>query len=40
MNKLAQLWSDIVRCWSESSTQYLTGALKTIKQAQQFIGGL
>ena len=33
MNKLAQLWSDIVRCWSESSTQYLTGALKTIELA-------
>lgn len=33
MNKLAQLWSDIVQCWSDSSMQYLTGALKTIELA-------
>ena len=33
MNKLAELWSDIVQCWSDSSMQYLTGALKTIELA-------
>lgn len=33
MDKLAALWNDIVACWSESSTQYLTGALKTIELA-------
>ena len=33
MNKLAELWSDIAACWSESSSQYLTGALKTIELA-------
>ena len=33
MNKLAELWSDIVECWGESSSQYLVGALKTIELA-------
>ena len=33
MNKLAELWSDIAACWGESSSQYLTGALKTIELA-------
>ena len=33
MDKLAELWSDIVKCWGESSSQYLTGALKTIELA-------
>ncbi|MEE1329952.1 MAG: amino acid ABC transporter permease [Acutalibacteraceae bacterium] len=33
MNKLAELWSDIVSCWGESSSQYLTGALKTLELA-------
>ncbi len=33
MNKFAELWVDIVDCWSKNSTQYLTGALKTIELA-------
>ena len=33
MDKLAQLWSDIVECWGDSSSQYLVGALKTIELA-------
>ena len=33
MNKFAQLWSDIVECWGDSSSQYLVGALKTIELA-------
>ena len=33
MDKFARLWSDIVECWGESSSQYLTGALKTIELA-------
>lgn len=33
MNKLAELWTDIVKCWGESSSQYLVGALKTIELA-------
>lgn len=33
MNKFAQLWSDIVEGWGDSSSQYLVGALKTIELA-------
>ena len=33
MDKFAQLWSDIVECWGDSSSQYLVGALKTIELA-------
>ena len=33
MDKFAQLWSDIVKCWGDSSSQYLVGALKTIELA-------
>ena len=33
MDKFVQLWSDIVECWGDSSSQYLVGALKTIELA-------
>ena len=33
MNKLAELWGDILSCWGKSSGQYLTGALRTIELA-------
>ena len=33
MNKLAELWGDILSCWEKSSGQYLTGTLRTIELA-------